>query len=85
MSEKDKPKSKWYLGLTDKLSTIPGGWDLYSIMGTGSTTATGDDTADTQSVEQSNPEQEAKMRTDWQLDQHFDRQDYPSRRDLSAY
>ena len=85
MSEENKPKSKWYLGLTDKLSTIPGGWDLSSIMGTSSTTTTDDDKAENPSAEKSNLDQEAKMRSDWQMDPHFDRQDDPSRRDLSAY
>jgi hypothetical protein len=85
MSEDKKPKSKWFLGLSDKISTLPGGWDLSSLLAPKSSeTKQGADKVRRPSQKE-NPDLEAKKRTDWQLDPHFDKDDDPSRRDLSAF
>ena len=85
MSEDKKPKSKWFLGLSDKISTIPGGWDLSSLLAPKSGKIRKDDESGRQSDQPTNPDRGAKMRADWQLDPHFDQDDDPTRRDLSAF
>jgi hypothetical protein len=76
---------KWKPRLSDKVNTMPDGWDL-SEMPERPNLASREQKAPSQhSEEGTSDEFEARERADFQLDPHLDRRSYPSRRDLSAY
>lgn len=70
-------------GLSDNLNTTPSGWNLSALLESKSKHSDQPENPENQVASQA--DQEAKMRTDFQLDPHFDRDDSPTRRDLSAY
>jgi hypothetical protein len=76
---------KWKPSLSDKVSTMPAGWDLSSIPERPNSTGNAQPDPDHSNEPEMPSEFEAKERTDWQLDPHFDRRPNPNRRDLSAY
>ena len=78
-----EPKNK--SGLSDKVNTMPDGWDLSSIPERPDTTRNSQIEPASHEDHETSSELDAKERADWQLDPHFDRRLYPSRRDLSAY
>jgi hypothetical protein len=80
-----EPKSGKSSGLSDKIGTLPGGWDLSSLPEPASATSSGQSAPASRAEHTPVPEEDARLRTDFQLDPHFDRTAYPCRRDLSSY
>ncbi len=76
---------KWKPGLTDKVNTMPDGWDLSSIPERSNSAGREQTDPDHPPEQEMTSEYEAKERADWQMDPHFDRRPNPNRRDLSAY
>ena len=71
--------------LSDKINTLPSGWDLSSIVGTTNEKSEEASTELPDKLGEDPSDPEAKERTEWQLDPHLDRDSFPSKRDLSAY
>ena len=82
MCEKNKPPEIRH-GLSDEINTVPNGWDMSTLL---ESAPVRDETPPNNEDHPNSPsDQEVKMRTDFQLDPHFDRDPSPTRRDLTAY
>ena len=82
----NRPRYQKHQDMVNKLRTYPAGWDLSSLLPEQGLAREQASQADDQSQSENAIEQEVRMRADWQLDPHFDRDEPdPSRPDLSAF